>query len=330
MLLVAILILFVSVINLNIPYFAIAPGPALDVVELISIDNAPTKRVSGRLLLTTVSLHPIKVGEAIRGWFDPTYEILSRSTIIPSGESEEDADRRSSEQMQESQQNAAAAALTFLGYTVKIKSLGARIRDIDPSAPAKQVLQRGDVIVGADASAVKRSEDLIAVIKRHKVGDEIVLKRMRGATVTTVKTKTIASLDKPSDPIIGVFLDTVPQIELPLAIEIDAGNIGGPSAGLLYAIGIVDLLDSQDLAKGRTVAGTGEISVEGVVGEVGGVEQKIASARHQDADLFLVPSGELKQACGRAGDMPVYAVDHLAEAVRVLRDPAFASKRDCP
>ncbi len=322
--------MLVAALNLRIPYFAIVPGPALDVVKLIEIDDATTKDVNGELLLTTVSLHEITVGEAVRGWFDEDYEILSRSAIIPSGETEEDADRRSSEQMQESQRNAAAAALTFLGYDVRITSVGVRVSGVDPSAPASDVLTRGDVIVGADTKEVKRFEDLRGVVRSHDVGDEVVLRVRRGGEVATVRTKTIPSSSDHSVPMIGVELEDLPRVELPLAIQIDAGNIGGPSAGLMYALGIVDLLDDSDLAKGRTIAGTGEIKVEGIVGEVGGIEQKIASARDRGAGLFLVPKGELTQACARAGDMPVYAVDRLTDAVRVLEDPAFAETRDCP
>lgn len=329
-LLAAILILIVSIFHLDIPYFAITPGPAIDVVELIEIGGAKTKPVSGRLLLTTVSLHQIKVAEAIRGWFDSSYEVLSWSTIIPSGETEKDADQRSSVQMQESHEHAAAAALSFLGYEVKKTWLGARVRDLAVGAPAEAVLRRGDIIVGADSKSVKRAEDLVAAIKRHKVGDHVVLKVKRGQSTLTVKTKTMARAEDPSEPIIGVVLDTVPRVDLPLAVQIDSLDIGGPSAGLMYALGIVDLLDSADLARGRTVAGTGEISVEGVVKPVGGVTQKIAGAKKAGADIFLVPASELEAACASADDLEVYAVAALADAVRVLRDAQFAAGRACP
>jgi PDZ domain-containing protein len=329
-LLAAVLIVIVSVINLDIPYFAITPGPAIDVVSLIDIEGAETKPVSGELLLTTVSLHTINVAEAIRSWFDENYEVLSRSAIIPSGETEEEAEQRSTDQMSESHEHAAAAALSFLGYDVRITPLGARVREVEAQAPARLVLRRGDVIVGADAASVKRTEDLVGVIKSHEVGDEIVLKVMRGEEKLTVKTRTVGREGKPSEPKIGVLLDTVPRVDLPLTINIESGDIGGPSAGLMYALGIVDLLDSYDLAGNRKVAGTGEISVDGLVLPVGGITQKIAGARRQKADLFLVPSVELVEACSHSGDMAVYAVGHLADAVRVLRDPAFAKKRSCP
>ncbi len=328
-LLVAVLILVGAVINLEIPYFAIAPGPTQNVVKLIDIEGAKTNKVKGELLLTTVSLHEIVVAEAIRGWFDASYEILSRSAIIPEGETEQDAERRTVAQMQESHKFAAAAALSLLGYEVKVTPAPARVLELQPDAPARRVLRRGDVIVGADATVVKRSEDFVAAIKKHEVGDEVVLKVRRGRKVLTVTTKTIPRSSDSSEPIIGVFLDTVPRVDLPLAIDIESLGIGGPSAGLMYAVGIFDLLHAADLAQGRRIAGTGEIDVDGKVGAVGGVRQKVAGAQRENAALFLVPHAELSDACSRAGDMPVVGVKTLREAVRALRDARFADSRSC-
>ncbi len=325
----AFLILIFAVLSLQIPYFAIEPGPAPNVVELISISGAKTKPVNGKLLLTTVSLHPIVVAEAIRGWFDTTYEVLSRSTIIPEGDTEEDAELRTTAQMDESHVHAAASALALLGYDVKITPLGARVTGLTEGSPATKVLRPGDVIVRADALPVSKHEDLKAVIRRHKVGDDIVLKIRRGTGTLTVKTRTVGSPEDPSIPVIGVFLDNVPRIDLPLAIDINSLGIGGPSAGLMYALGIVDLLDDADLTKGRTVAGTGSITLDGTVEPVGGVRQKIAAARGAEAGLFLVPLIELREACSRAGDMPVIGVEHLKDAVQALRGAKLPAGRSC-
>jgi Lon-like protease len=328
-LIAAIAILIVAVFNLDIPYFAITPGPAIDVVQLIDIKGAQTKKVTGPLLLTTVSLHRINVAEAIRGWFDSSYEILSRSALIPPGETEEQANQHSVDQMTESQQHASAAALSFLGYQVKVIQQGARVADLVQGAPAADVLRRGDVIIGVDTTSVAKAEDVTPLVKRHKVGDELVIKLRRGGELLSVRTKTVENPES-SEPMIGVKLDNVPQVKLPLAVRMDSRDIGGPSAGLMYALGVVDLLDASDLARGRVVAGTGEIDVEGNVAAVGGVGQKIAGAREVGADLFLVPADELREACGHADDLPVYGVSHLADAVRVLKDQTFADERACP
>lgn len=323
-------IILVAIILYEIPsYFAIRPGPAPDVTQLIEITGAETKPVSGHLLLTTVSLQEIRVAEAIRSWFDSDYQIIPRSAIIPPGGDEEDAQRQTMAQMDESQEHAAAAALTFLGYEVKFTDVGTRVVGLDASGPAAKVLKADDVIVSADAAPIRRAEELRAALGRHEVGDTVVLKVLRGTTELTVRTKTIGDPRDPTRPIIGVLLSDVPRVTLPLAVDIESLGIGGPSAGLMYALGIVELLDSSDMTKGRTIAGTGAIRLDGVVEQVGGVRQKVTAARGAGAELFIVPLPELADACDVAGDMPVLGVQTLKDAVSALRGAQVPAGRTC-
>jgi PDZ domain-containing protein len=328
--LVAVVILIVAVLNVNVPYFALTPGPAQDVARLIAINGSKTTPVKGQLLLTTVSLHEIRVAEAVRGWFDPSIAILSRSAIIPPGSSEREVEERTTAQMDESHVLAAAAALSLLGYDVKVESTGVRVRAVTLGVPASKALRRGDVVVGADGQPVKQAEDLVAAIQRHKVGDAIVLRVMRGTETIEVTTQTIGRPENPSDPVIGITLETVPQVRLPLAIQIESMGIGGPSAGLMFALGIYDLLDPQDLTRGRVIAGTGEISFGGEVRPVGGIRQKIESARRGGAELFVVPTVELEQACAVAKGLPIIGVDRLKQAVDALRATRGTAAPSCP
>ena len=325
----AVAIIIVAVFNLNIPYFALLPGPTQDVVKLIEVEGAKAKKVTGELLLTTVSLHEIRVAEAVRGWFDTSYAIVSRSAIIPEGNTEEEAERRTIAQMDMSHRFAAAAALRYLGYDVKVTSPPARILAVSADAPARKVLRTGDVIVAVDSMPVDGSDDFRPAVQRRKVGEVLSLRVKRGNDVLTVRTKTIARTAGSNEPIVGVILDEAPRIDLPLAIDIESLGIGGPSAGLMYALGIVELLDHRDLTNDRTIAGTGEIAIDGKVGAVGGVRQKVLAAQRERADLFLVPRAELRDACASADAMAVVGVDSLEEAVRALRDRRFVSERDC-
>jgi PDZ domain-containing protein len=315
-----------AVLNLRVPYFSLTPGPAEDVFRLIAIEGAPTTKINGRLLLTTVSLRQTRAAEMIRSWFDSDYEIVSRSAIVPPGETDQEAQRRTVEQMDESQLLASAAALKLLGYEVPVTRSGVRIRDLVPDAPAAALLKRGDVIVSADGRSVTRLEEFVAEVGRHKVGDDMQIVVKRGDETVSVTTKTIGRPENPTDPIIGVSIEDVARPDLPLAIQIDSLGIGGPSAGLTYSLGVVDILDPRDLARGRTIAGTGEISIDGEVFPVGGIRQKINGARHADADVFIVPASELRQACSSAGDMTVIAVERLDQAVAKLAAPNQASE----
>lgn len=325
----AFLTIIVATLNLKIPYFALRPGPAEDVSSLITIDGVETSRVRGKLLLTTVRLYPIVVGDAILGWFDSTITIVSRAVIIPTGESEETVQRRTTEQMEESQLVAAAAALELLGYEVPREYAGVRIEDVLQGAPAAGVLRPGDVIVEADGKPVRETDDLVSELRRHTVGQEVKLRVERDGEPVEVTVGTMGRPDDPDDPIIGVSITDVPQVRLPLAIEIDSRGIGGPSAGLMFAVGIVDLIDQRDLTRGRTVAGTGEINLQGMVGPVGGIRQKVESARRSGASLFLVPADELKEACTVAGDLLVAGVTDLREAVDVLGAETTPSDKVC-
>jgi PDZ domain-containing protein len=212
---------------------------------------------------------------------------------------------------------------------VKITSIGTRVVELSAGAPAETVLRRNDVIVGADESPIHKGEELRAVLARHKVGDTVVLKIRRGSSDVTVRTKTIGDPQDPTRAIIGVGLIDVPRVTLPLAVDIESLGIGGPSAGLMYALGIVELLDSTDMTKGRTIAGTGAIELNGVVQQVGGVRQKVVAARGAGAELFIVPLAELKEACVRAGDMPVVGVQNLMDAVATLRGAKVPAARTC-
>ncbi len=328
---VAGVIVVLSLVFLNIPYIALTPGPAENVVDLIVIKGAKTSPVSGRLLLTTVSLHEIKLGEAIIALFDPSSAIIPRSAFIPRGDTDKDVEQRTTQQMQESQVFAAAAALRYLGYTVPITPTGVRVEDVDPAAPAAAALHRGDVIVGADGATIRAGEEFRKAVHRHHVGDVISLRVVRGAKTVVLQTKTIARDPKAKtpDPIVGIITTDVPQVRLPLAVKIDSLGIGGPSAGLMFAVGIVDLLNHSDIAQNRIIAGTGEITVDGTVNPVGGVEQKVAGAKRAHAQLFLVPAAEADKACAVAGDLPVFAIENLKQAIAVLTNQAVASSRRC-
>jgi PDZ domain-containing protein len=328
---VAVCVLILGILGLHIPYIALAPGPAENVTSLISIEGAKTHPVRGKLMLTTVSLlSSIRIGEVFRGMFDPAVAIVSRSVIVPAGQSDQDVQQETIDQMRESQVFAAAAALQMLGYHVDIKYSGVRIRGVAPGVPASVVLRPGDTILDANGRQVRKPADLISAVRAHPVGSPITLHIVRGEKKLTFTVRTVGRPQNQRDPVIGVIIDQVPQVKLPLAIRIDAQGIGGPSAGLMFALGIVDALDNTDLTKGRTIAGTGEIALDGTVMPVGGVRQKVESARRAGAVLFIVPFDELRDACSVRKSMRVVGVRNLSEAVHTLQGRRDGAGRYCP
>jgi PDZ domain-containing protein len=324
-------VLTLAILGLHIPYFALTPGPAVDVSQLIAVQGVKTSPVKGKLMLTTVSLVPgIRVFERLIWLGDSSVAIVSRSAFIQPGQSEQDVQQQTADQMRESQVSAAASALQLLGYHVDIKYSGIRVLAVRSDAPASSVLHAGDKISDVDGSPVKHPVDLVKAIHKHPVGSSVRLRVVRGANTFTASVRTIGRPTNKRDPVIGVIIDSLPQVKLPVAVSINAQGIGGPSAGLMFALGIVQTVGHTNLAKGRAIAGTGEIGLDGVVGPVGGIEQKIEGARRAHAQLFLAPLEELREACRAAHGLKVVGVGNLKEAVRALKGERLPAGRQCP
>lgn len=321
----------VAIMNLSIPYRSISPGPAYDVGQLLSLEGAETFGSSGSFFLTTVSLRSVRVADAIRGWIDPVVDVVEVERIVPRGVSDEEADRIQQQQMEQSQLSAAAAALSLLGHDVSRATGGVRVQDVLESAPAASVLQPGDLIVGAAGRPLCDPQALVSAVNTVGIGAEIPLRVRRDMAELEVTVETIPRPDSPGEPMIGVEIQAVPgSVELPVKVTIDSRGVGGPSAGLMFALAIVERLRSDDLTSGRAIAGTGVISCGGLVGPVGGVHQKVVAAERAGASVFLAPASELRDACRVADEIEVIGVATLEDAVRALQDAKVAASMSCP
>jgi PDZ domain-containing protein len=185
-------------------------------------------------------------------------------------------------------------------------------------APAAGKIEPTDVIVAVDGKPVQTPEDLRRLIGERKPGDTVRLRVRRGSDVETIEVGTVPSPDDASRPIVGVQVDQFSEIELPLDVEIDLGGVGGPSAGLAFALDIVEELRGN-VDQGLDVAATGAIELDGAVVPIGGVKQKVIGAQRSGADVFLVPAGDnAAEARRHAGDLRVIAVDSFEQALREL------------
>jgi PDZ domain-containing protein len=217
-------------------------------------------------------------------------------------------------EMSASQKVAAAVALRNLGYDVK--SDGIEVSAVDVGAPADGVLQPGDVIVGAEGEDVASPEDLRKVMDGVQPGDTVTLRIERDGADQTVEVGTKASTDRPPRAIMGILIE--PKLDLPVNISIDTGQIGGPSAGLAFTLDIIDELGPTDIDHGKKVVATGEIGLDGTVGEIGGIEQKTFGARDAGADVFLVPDANAAGARKYADGLRIVPVSNLSEALHAL------------
>ncbi len=244
--------------------------------------------------------------------------LVPADVLNPVGVSEQQRRQSSRLDMTRSQQIAATVALRALGYEVDAVPVGAEISLVLPDSPAARAeLQPGDVIVRARDRDVRTPQDLRDALADLEPGAEVTLTVEREGETTVHTVATEAAEDDPDRAVIGVLVQQAADIDLPVEIEIDAGSIGGPSAGLAFALHIVDELGS-DVDRGRTVVATGEILLDGSIGAIGGIRQKVIGARRAEADVFVVPGDNAEEARKYADGLRVVPVETFAEALSAL------------
>lgn len=308
----------------RVPYYTIAPGNARATEPLIAVDDDVAHAADGEVLFTTVSVERTTVLGALRGWIDDTIDVVPEDEIL--GDQSPDQNRELNLQLMDtSKEVATLVALEELGYEVPAHGTGALVVQIDETLPAAGVLEPGDTIVGIDGAPVQLSEDLVAGIRAHAPGDEVTL-AIDPAGDGAERTATVRLAERAAEegggPVLGVFAQTRDlRYDFPFSVDIDSGSVGGPSAGLAFTLGLLDVLTPGELTGGEVVAATGTIDSEGNVGAVGGVAQKVVTAADAGAELFLVPADEYELARQAAGDgVRVVRVATLDDALAALAE----------
>lgn len=302
---------------------ALLPGPTANALEIVEIDGEQTFESSGQLRLTTVAVdNHLDFLEWVEARFSPVSDTVDRDVLYPPGQSEEDVAEQNEVLMANSQIDATVAGLIASGYEADNIYGGARIVDIaDEAAEGVDALAVDDVIVAVDGTEVVNADEAVDAVAKRSPGDRVVVELADGREVELV------AIEHPEDPsraLLGLLLEHV--VDLPFEVNIDAGNIGGPSAGLMFALGIVDMLGAEDLTGGATIAGTGTITFDGEVGSIGGIRQKVVGATSpidedvEPADVFLVPAGNMAEARSAAvsRDVLLVPVATIDEAITAL------------
>jgi PDZ domain-containing protein len=245
-------------------------------------------------------------------------DLVPEQALVPPGSSFRERRQQTLRQMNRSEQIAAAVALRELGYEVKAEPAGALVVAVAPDAPAAGKLEPTEVIVAVDGSPVRTPADLRRLIAKHKPGENVQLRVRAGGATRTVEVGTIESPNEAGRPIVGIVVEQSADIELPIEVDIDLGGVGGPSAGLAFALDVMEELRGN-VDRGLRVAATGELELNGDVAPVGGVKQKVLGARRAGADVFLAPAGDnAKEARRYAGSLRVIPVESFRQALRAL------------
>jgi PDZ domain-containing protein len=292
------------------------PNRAQPVAPLVDVEGGSDPTGEGGIYFVDVLVRKATLLEQLWPAIREGASVVPDEAVRPPGVSETERRRGELAEMRRSQRVAAAVALRELGYDVVARPNGARIEYVEPTSPARGRLKAGDVVVRAGGRAVAVPGELRRLVTARGVGNEIPLVVRREDRRVPVRVRTKRGPE--GRAIIGVIVSQAANIRLPVDVDIDAGGVGGPSAGLAFALDVLEEL-GRDVDHGNRVAVTGTIELDGSVGEIGGVKQKTIGVRRAGIDVFVVPAGEnAREARRHAGDVRIVAVDNFQQALRAL------------
>ena len=244
--------------------------------------------------------------------------LVPEREIAPAGTTDAERNRQNAADMQRSEQIASVVALRALGYHVTAKPRGVLVTSVYSDVPAAKVLEPNDVIVGVNGVPVRTPTQLRREIGRLEPGDDLRLRVRRNGKTRVVTVRTIADPQDRSRPVVGILVDQDAKIHLPIGVDIDLGKVGGPSAGLPFALEIARQL-GRNVTHGCRIAATGELALDGSVLPIGGIEQKTIGVRRAGVDYFLVPVGKNASTAEKYADgLDVIPVDSFQQALRRL------------
>lgn len=333
-----------------VPYSEMSPGPTVNTLgnhdgePVLQISGRRTYATSGNLNMTTVRVtsadYRMNLVEAVYGWLAHDNKVVPHDTLYPDGKTEEQSTQENAEEFSQSQESAKVAALKQLGIPVTSWVI---VSTVVKDSPAEGKLHAGDVIKAVDDTAVKEPADVAKLVTKHKPGQKVVFtivpakeqaaaeKAHKTATKTEKITITTATSDDSGAKraIVGISAGT--DHTFPFTIDIKLADVGGPSAGLMFSLGIYDKLTPGSLTGGKFVAGTGTIDDNGKVGPIGGIEMKTVGARDKGAQYFLTPAENCSAAAkDTPGGLRLVKVDTIKDALSALKDIRSGDTADLP
>jgi Lon-like protease len=305
-----------------VPYVILEPGPTLNTLgtysgtPLISISGHQTYPTSGNLNMVTISYTggpgvDLNVFQALRSWLDPSEAVVPESELFPPGQSAQQTQQQDTEEMASSQETATAAAFTQLHIPYQTQVV---VMQTVAGLPASSVLKAGDQILAVDGTSVTGQSDLSSLITSHPAGSVLRLTVLRSGQTLHLD---VSSKNVDGTPVIGVEVQE--EYKFPFNVRISVGNIGGPSAGMMFALGIINKITPMNLTGGKFIAGTGEITTSGQVEAIGGIQQKMVAARDAGATIFLTPASNCSDTVGAVpAGLRLVKVSTLTQAINDL------------
>lgn len=320
-------------VSLAVPYAAEGPGPMVntlgevdgtEVVEVTSnVKDLQVEQPSGNLNMTTVSVRTnMTLAQVLGRWLTTDDTIVPLDTVIPTGKSEDEVQEENLAAFTQSESAATVSAMHYLGRELKVEV----VQPMEGS-PAAGKVETGDIVTAIDGQAVSEPTQAQELVRKHAPGEELVLEVERDGTPRTIRLTLGEHPEDKKTALLGIIMTSQPKDDV--QVEYNLQDIGGPSAGMMFALSVIDKLSPGDLTGGKFVAGTGTIAEDGTVGPIGGIVHKVAAAKQGGAELFLSPAENCKEAVSRdTGNMVVAKVSTLDDAIAAIE--AFKSGTQFP
>ena len=326
-LLIIFLIAFISISSLsliNTDYYFMSPGPPYQwEIEYESIDNY---EFEGSLYQLTVRRDEANALIYAWSYISDAVDLYPREVILPKGVSPEELSQISIQNMKTSENVAIAVALKYLGYDITSKGDGVSVVGILDDSPVKDKLKRGDLLNSINNDEISSASEFIAMLRTYDIGDTVKIGLIRDVEGNLknleIETTLIEHVEYEGEPMVGFLATTVNErFDFPFEIDIKTGNVGGPSAGLMMALNVYNNLIPEDITNSLVIAGTGTIEIDGSVGPVGGVKQKVIAAKRAGAELILVPTANFEEAKPlETESTEIVAIDTFDEALQVISE----------
>ena len=304
----------------TVPYVSLGPGPTFDTLgkvdgeEVVDIEGTDVHKTSGHLNMTTVSQRDnLTLGQALTLWVSGREQLVPRDLVYPPDRSKDEIDEANNQEFKRSEDSAEYAALGYLKYASAVT-----VETVDKDKASAGKLEEGDAIDGVNGTPVSTMEQFQALMEKTAPGDEVILDFRRKNAPPGVATIKLGSAPDKKQGILGIGVVEAPWA--PFTIDFHLANIGGPSAGLVFSLAVIQKLTSGDLSGSKFIAGTGTINSDGKVGSIGGITHKIVAAHEAGATVFLVPADNCEEAKSAHEDgMDLVKVENLGGAVDALK-----------
>ena len=305
-------------------YYFMSPGPPYQWdIEYGNIENY---EFDGNLFQLTVRRDEANALIYAWSYIDNSVDLYPREVILPKGVTPEELSQISIQNMKTSENVAIAVALTYIGYDIGSKGDGVSVVGILDDSPVKDILLKGDLLNSINGEEISSATEFIATLRRYQIGDFVTIGLERDFDGETknieVETKLIEHIEYEGEPMVGFLATTINErFDFPFEVDIKTGNVGGPSAGLMMALNVYNNLIPEDITNSLVVAGTGTIEIDGSVGPVGGIKQKVIAAKRAGAKLILVPTANFEEAIPMASESTaIVAIDSFEEALKVISE----------